>query len=495
MKKIIYLVILACTLLGVQGCSDDIAEEVYHPKKEVNTERVSSLTVKVENADPSMELVVGIFSENLFNELGESHAIKETDFLYQKELKDNQAFFEDIMGLFDTEVFVNVLRKEEQNYVPLTNLASQVEYHVTFGDVVKHIDLNEPAPEVIKKTTFSVSVAPEYAGKTLFLIDESLASTFEEQLKAGNEPSEDLYLDKSVVEEGKGTFIINTPLNEKNYLVYLIAPEEGIAWLKRTASNVNYNTEEVTLEFEKELPKKIVVTAIRGGENLSNHEAYLITKENWPKVEDIVKNQHGHPEAGLYVKKDLIMNGNLTFEVFCTEGSQEYVVYIPKWNSEYYDSYQQLSVVVVPETAEYPLLFDFPYVPVGGGGGITKTVAFNVHVDKFEGFTFGYMGAYVYILNDAENLTAALNKLESEGTLIEGLTRIEHPIEMNDDLPIDLNISDIEISTDKEIAVFMTPVMKGIFDQRIGIVRIPGANIVSPYAVSLTIETLEARPY
>lgn len=480
MKKIIYLVILACTLLGVQGCSDDIAEEVYHPKKEVNTERISSLTVKVENADLSMELVVGIFSENIFNELGESHAIKETDFLYQKELKDNQAFFEDIMGLFDTEVFVNVLRKEEQNYVPLTNLSSQVEYHVTFGDVVKHIDLNEPAPEVIKKTTFSVSVAPEYAGKPLFLIDESLASTFEEQLKAGNEPSEDLYLDKSVVEEGKGTFIINTPLNEKNYLVYLIAPEEGIAWLKRTALNVNYNTEEVTLEFEKELPKKIVVDVIRIGNPMDNYEVYLITKENWPTVKDIVEKQHGHPEEGLYVKKEIIKNEKVTFEVFCTENRQDYVVYVPKWNSEYYDSYYMKEVTVVPETEEYNLKFEYAYTP--GGGDVEIQATFNVQVASFEKYTIMF-GAYVYILNDATKLDQAISHLWDEPPF-EGLYKADQEI-YAEDLPAQFTISGVKVNRNKDVAVFIYPVRKGGIPTYV-YTTIPGSEINSPCSVSIT---------
>ena len=160
------------------------------------------------------------------------------------------------------------------------------------------------------------------------------------------------------------------------------------------------------------------------------------------------------------------------------------MIYIPKWNTDYYDSYQTMEQTVKSTQAEYELTFDFPYVPPTGGGAITNTVDIKVTVDaEFSGYTLDY--AYVYILNDAEKLQEAINKIDN----FEGLYKSEQTIMTSRTFTFE----DVKVSTDKEVAIFVYPIMLG-FDIKICIERVQGANITNGYEITLTEDGLD-YPY
>lgn len=195
----------------------------------------------------------------------------------------------------------------------------------------------------------------------------------------------------------------------------------------------------------------------------------------------------------MYVEKGTLTTGEARFEVYCTEGTKEYVVYIPKWNTEYYDSYQKLEVAVNSETPEYTLEFDFPYNPPTSGGATQKTISMAITVEDMEGYTFGWSGGKVYVLNDAEKLKEAIYSI-GYGEF-EGLYSSDTSINTPDDLPVTLTLNQIEISSDKEVAIFMYPVVQGGFNFRLAVKRIPGANLTDGYKVTLTKDNLENIPF
>lgn len=184
------------------------------------------------------------------------------------------------------------------------------------------------------------------------------------------------------------------------------------------------------------------------------------------------------------------MGGTAVFEVFCTEGAKDYIVYIPKWNTDYYDSFQKMEVTVNSETSNYNLEFNFPYVPPTSGGVLKKVVDLEVTVNNFEGCNFGWEGAFVYVLNDSEKLTAAINS----GFSFEGLYKSEMNVINANDLPVTISIKNVEIGTDKEVAIFLYPVFRG-GSPMLSIKRESGANITSGFKVTLTKDNLENIPY
>ena len=160
------------------------------------------------------------------------------------------------------------------------------------------------------------------------------------------------------------------------------------------------------------------------------------------------------------------------------------MIYIPKWNTDYYDSYQTMEQTVKSTQAEYKLTFDFPYVPPTGGGAITNTVDIKVTVNgEFSGYNL--ISAYVYILNDAKKLQEAINKIDN----FEGLYKSEETIMTSRTFTFE----DVKVSTDKEVAIFVYPIMQS-FDIKICIERVQGANITNGYEITLTEDGL-GYPY
>ena len=362
----------------------------------------------------------------------------------------------------------------------------------TTQNVEKTIDCGITDAEHIKQTVINVSVPSDYIGKDLYLVLKENQELFIKSIQAGGDIDEGLFIQKCTMEETNVKLLIDTPLSAKNYVLFLVKPEDEILYLKHDLQEINYDVTEVNFEFRKETKKQIEITAIRGNEPLNNHEVYLIETEKWPAVEDIVKNQHGHPESDMYVEKKTIVNGKALFELFCTEGTKDYVVYIPKWNTEYYDSYQKLEVTVNSTQESYELKFDFPYVPPTGGGAITKTVDIEVTVSDFEGYSFGWAGVYVYVLNDSEKLKDAIYSIGY--TDFEGLYKSDISVTNVNELPFTFTVKSVEISTDKEVAIFIYPVLQG-FSQMLSVKREPGANITNGFKVSLTKDNLENIPY
>lgn len=492
MRNHLTLLYAMITLLFLHSCSDDVVNGVFVPEKQAADREKSVLTVILENLQSSEGLVVGILDKSIFDEHGEASVVSKSDILVQQPVTSAKVVFDDLTAYYKSNIYVNVFNVNGDLFTPITNKTNQLEYFVAFGNVEKTIDCSATASESIKQTTINVFVPSDYLDKELYLVLKENQASFIHSVISGGTIDEELYVQKCTVLETNVKFLIDTPLSAKSYVLFLLHPENEIPYLRHELQSVDYEVTEVSFDFKKEVKKQINVSAIRGGDPLNNHEVYLIEASKWPSVEDVVKNQHGHPESGTYVDKRSIENGNAVFEVFCTEGSEDYVVYIPKWNTDYYDSYQKMEVTVNSETDSYELKFDFPYVPPTGGGAIKKTVNFEIAVNDFGGYTFGWTGAYVYVLNDAEKLKEAVYSIGYND--FEGLYKSAESITGPDGLPISIIIKDVEISTDKEVAVFLYPVLEG-FNQMLSIQRVPGANITNGFKVTLTKDNLENIPY
>lgn len=479
-------------LLFFHSCSDDVVNGVFVPEKQTGEREKSSLTVKLENIQNSDDLIAGILDKNIFDEYGGISDVSKSDLLFQEPVNESKVEFNDLSAYYKSTVYVNVFKVNGDAFTPITNRANQLEYFVSFGNVEKTIDCGITDAEHIKQTVINVSVPSDYIGKDLYLVLKENQELFIKSIQAGGDIDEGLFIQKCTIEETNVKLLIDTPLSAKNYVLFLVKPEDEIPYLKHDLQEINYDVTEVNFEFRKETKKQIEITAIRGDEPLNNHEVYLIETEKWPAVEDIVKNLHGHPESDMYVEKKTIVNGKALFELFCTEGTKDYVVYIPKWNTEYYDSYQKLEVTVNSTQESYELTFDFPYVPPTGGGAITKTVDIEVTVSDLEGYSFGWAGAYVYVLNDSEKLKDAIYSIGY--TDFEGLYKSDISVTNVNELPFTFTVKSVEISTDKEVAIFIYPVLQG-FSQMLSVKREPGANITNGFKVSLTKDNLENIPY
>lgn len=477
-------------LLFFHSCSDDVVNGVFVPEKQTGEREKSSLTVKLENIQSSDDLIAGILDKNIFDEYGGISDVSKSDLLFKEPVNASKVEFNDLSAYYKSTVYVNVFKVNGDAFTPITNRANQLEYFVSFGNVEKTINCGIADTEPIKQTIINVSVPSDYVEKDLYLVLKENQELFINSIQTGGDIDEGLFIQKCTIEETNVKFLIDTPLSAKNYVLFLVRPEDGISYLKNELQEINYDVTEVNFEFKKETKKRIEITALRGDEPLNNHEVYLIETEKWPVVEDVVKNLHGHPESDMYVEKKTIVNGKALFELFCTEGTKDYVVYIPKWNTEYYDSYQKLEVTVNSTQESYELKFDFPYVPPTGGGAITKTVDIEVTLSDFEGYNI-FPNTYVYVLNDSDNLKDAINKI-LYGSDYEGLFKSEQSISGMEDLPKTLTVKNVEISTDKEIAVFVYPVG---FPPQISIKREPGANITNGFKVTLTKDNLENIPY
>lgn len=471
-------------LMFFHSCSDDVVNGVFVPEKEDVDREKSSLTVTLENLEITEGLVAGVLDRNIFDEHGGVEDVSKSDLLLQEPVTSSKVEFDDLTAYYKSNIYVNVFKEEGDLFTPVTNRTSQLEYFVTFGRVEKTIDCGAADTDPIKQTVISGTVPAEYVGKDLYLVLKENREAFITSIQAGGDIDEGTYEEKCASEEAQVEFVINTPSFVKSYSVFLVSPEEGVPYLEYALQDINYDLTEVNFTFKKEEKKQIVVTAIRGKEPLNDHEAYLIESEKWPEIKEIVEKEKGRPEEGMYVEKKTIEDGEVVFEVFCTEGEKNYVIYIPKWNTDYYDSYQTMEQTVKSTQAEYKLTFDFPYVPPTGGGAITNTVDIKVTVNgEFSGYNL--ISAYVYILNDAKKLQEAINKIDN----FEGLYKSEETIMTSRTFTFE----DVKVSTDKEVAIFVYPIMQS-FDIKICIERVQGANITNGYEITLTEDGL-GYPY
>lgn len=472
MKRIIHLLGNFCVLLAVVACSDDIAEEVYRQEKPQAEDKTSSLTIHLENAEEQEDLILAALSESPFNEQGVSKEIGEADFLLSQPVKGSQVVFDDLMDFYKKTLYFNVYQKTEAGYKPKTHLGNQLQYEVVTGNIEKTIDLAAPPQEVIRKTSIAVTVAPEYSGKDLYLVKESSRSHFETSLKGGQKPQEDLYVAAAMAENNAASFVIDSPKSTETYWIYLSQPEEGLPFLKKS-KEIGYDTEEnVSLTFDKEVKKQIKVTAIylmgeegsQTEEPFNEKEIYLINKTDWETVKQHVENTHGNPEKGTYVeKKNTSKDGVVTFELFCAEAQQEYVIYAPKWNTEYYDNYKIAeNVTVTPESDIVTVEMKYPFIPPTseGSGGINKTVTFTVSVASLpDGARLHFLYSSVYILNDAANLKEAAEAIRANMPY-DGMTQSAETLQGTSS-PV--TIENVEINTGKRI-VILTRVMTGFLE-------------------------------
>ena len=199
-------------------------------------------------------------------------------------------------------------------------------------------------------------------------------------------------------------------------------------------------------------------------EPFNEKEIYLINKTDWETVKQHVENTHGNPEKGTYVeKKNTSKDGVVTFELFCTEAQQEYVIYAPKWNTEYYDNYKIAeNVTVTPESDIVTVEMKYPFIPPTseGSGGINKTVTFTVSVASLpDGAQLHFLYSSVYILNDAANLKEAAEAIRANMPY-DGMTQSAETLQGTSS-PV--TIENVEINTGKRI-VILTRVMTGFLE-------------------------------
>lgn len=496
MKLKLVFIGLVCLTATVLSCTDNIAEDVYHMETVSPGERTSSLVIEVLNADGLTGLLVGATDESLFDEQGVGRTVSEGDLLLNTPLDGNSVSFGDMMDWYGSVLFFNVFSKTEGGDLQLlTHHGNELEYQVVAGDITKSVDLDAVVPDVIRKTVITVSVDQSYSDKTLYFTDDAKNEKFRQSLDDGGEVPEDLYLGSGVPEGGSIGFTIDSPASEGEYHFYLIAPEEGVPYLQRTAT-IDYDTPEVSVSFEKEQPKLITITAVylEGTEEpytetpLHNKEVYLIPADGWPAVKEHVEKDKGNPEPGSYVARTVLDNGAASFGVFCTEGEQDYVVYVPKWNTDYYDSYESREVTVNASQQEYPVDIRALFTPPGSGGdvGITKSVTFTVKIDAMPS-GFAMITAPAYIIADSEYLSATWNH-------VMGGPAPEIPVYKSQDLaytpmPISVQVEDVEINTAKEIVVFV-PGMTTSFVPAAILKRIRGSEITGN-TCEVTLDTIE----
>lgn len=488
-------------LLGLclSSCSDDIAEDVYDRTKTPPSEKTSSLTVMLIDGQNRENLVLGALQESLFDESGNARTVAEADFLLNGVFSGGTVRFDDLMDYYGTTLYFNVFSTTEDGLDLLTHHGNELRYQVVAGDIEKSIDLSAAVPDAVRKTAVTVTVASEYAGKAVYVTDEERSSLLKERVAAGEEVSSDLYIWNAEAGEEPLSFTINSPASAGKYYAYLAAPEEGIAYLVREAE-IGYETETASFSFEKEQPKVINVTAtyLEGTEEpytetpLHNKEVYLIAADSWQEVRDHVDNDKGNPEPGTFVQRATLMDGSASFSVFCTEGTQEYVVYVPKWNTDYYDSYEFREVTVDALTQDYAVDIRALFTPPGSGGdvGITKTVDFTVKVDaKPEGFNFY---GNIWIVPDSDNYSAVWNYIESSMMGQEPECAYYYSTEnfMGYQPPVSAVISGVEINSAKEIVVLL-PCMNPMSFSFAPLVKRIRASEITGNTCEVTLEEIE----
>lgn len=441
MKRNASLLGVLFVLLMVFSCSDDIAEAIYHKEEIPQSNKEFTLTVQLKNADEGSQLFVVALAQSPFNEQGEGSAVGEQEFLLRQPVKNQKALFKQLKDYYKTTLYFNVVEKQGSTYRLVSHLGNQIEYSVTFGSIMKSIDLKAPRPETIKKTLIDVTVDEAYNGKIIYLAKEDQQAKMESYLKAGNAIVDGMFALQATSKDGKATFSLNTPRASEKYVLYLATPEEGLAYLKKNIE-ITSETSALPQAFARELRKQIAVAITRTDDKTSS-EVYLIEKSNWNAVKHQVEVNHGSPEPGTYVEKKMTTTGKVSFEMFCTEGTLNYVVFVPKWGSVYYDNkYEMKEVAVTPEKNLYELKI---------GAGEKKAVSFTVSMapglPAFQGFP-------AMVLNDASKLNSVwYDKIMSSTYTSKGLLYSSSATVV--DATSVLTVENVEIDSSKRIAVIV----------------------------------------
>lgn len=482
MRKILYLFEILTMFLVVFSCSDDIADTVYHKTDPAKDPQKSSLTILLRGLEEGKNYVVGALEQNPFNEEGKADEIKAQNLLFQQQVVNGKVVFADLMDYYKKTLYFNVYEKGEDTPLLVTHLGNQLQYQVAFGGIEKSIDLQAVRPDVIKKTVIDLTVDESYNDKEIYLVKSEQQKIVESKLADGTELTEDMYLTKVIPNEGKAQIVLNTPVVATDYSVYLVAPEEGLAYLKRELK-VGDDTENVAAEFSKEIKKQINVSVVRGNEKLNNHEVYLITEQDWRnKVKKQVETKHGSPEAGTYVEMKLTKKGVVSFEQFCAEGEQRYVVYVPKWETDYYDSYKMENVSLTSD-------LDTPYeVAIGDVPSETKIVDFTITIaPEFVSKLISWF-SYAYVLDNSANFKEAYGKVASGESTYKGLYKSDSDIY---DGALTVEIKNVEIDLSREIVVFV-PV--GNIMSNYPITKRMKASDIQGNSISVTVDQKEAKP-
>ena len=483
MKKILFAGGVLCSLVCIVSCVNNIADDVYSRQDPPQNEKNSSLTVEVLDEDGRTGLIVGALSESLFDEQGTAGNVTESELLLSAPVEGGKAMFEDLMDYYRTTLYFNVFEHSGDELKPVTHLGNQLQYQVVFGDITKTVDLSAEPVETVRKTEITITVASEYSEKNVYFTDEAKSQKLKESIMAGEEVPVDLYLATARAGDEPIVITIDSPKNTGKYFAYIEAPEDEVACLVREIE-IGYDTEEVQIDFAKEQPKRIQVTAIylEGTQEpytetpLHGKEVYLIAADKWEQVKEHVDKDKGNPETGTYVLKGTIEEGTAVFEVFCTEGQQDYVVYVPKWNTDYYDSYQYKEVSVSADTDEYAVDIKALFTPPGSGeAGITKTVVFTVKINAYPS-GWRAMGA-IYAVADSEYLKELYNYSQNSfgGTPPDVEFAKSGDISYSS-LPIEETI-ELEINTSKEIAFFVNGIDMMTFSPSSLVARVNGSEI------------------
>lgn len=480
MRKTIYLLAMLGIFLVAFSCSDDIADAVYHKTDPAKDPQKSSLTILLKGMEEGKSYVVGALEQSPFNEEGKADEIKAQNLLFQQPVANGKVVFADLMDYYKKTLYFNVYEKGEDTSLLVTHLGNQLQYQVAFGGIEKSIDLQAAHPDVIKKTVIDLTVDESYNDKVMYLVKSEQQKIVESKLADGTELTEDMYLVKVTSNEGKAQIMLNTPVVATDYLVYLVAPEEGLAYLKR-GLKIGDETKNVTAEFSKEIKKQINVSVVRENEKLNNHEVYLITEQDWNnKVKQQVERKHGSPEAGTYVEMKLTKKGVVSFEQFCAEGEQRYVVYVPKWETDYYDNYKMENVSLTPD-------LDTPYeVIIGDAPSETKIVDFTITIAPEFVSQLMFL-SYACVLDNAANFKEAYGKLASGGTY-QGLYTSSELLSSD---ALTVEIKNVEIDLSRDIIVFV-PV--GSFFSHYPITKRMKASDIQGNSISVIVDQKEARP-
>ena len=260
MKKILFAGGVLCSLVCIVSCVNNIADDVYSRQDPPQNEKNSSLTVEVLDEDGRTGLIVGALSESLFDEQGTAGNVTESELLLSAPVEGGKAMFEDLMDYYRTTLYFNVFEHSGDELKPVTHLGNQLQYQVVFGDITKTVDLSAEPVETVRKTEITITVASEYSEKNVYFTDEAKSQKLKESIMAGEEVPVDLYLATARAGDEPIVITIDSPKNTGKYFAYIEAPEDEVACLVRE-TEIGYDTEEVQIDFAKEQPKRIQVTA------------------------------------------------------------------------------------------------------------------------------------------------------------------------------------------------------------------------------------------
>lgn len=471
--------VIALSWMNLSCSNDPIADDVYKMHNPVEEKLSYGLSVTVKEAQETGKYLLAVRTTSLFNSRGEVESNLKEAFLFTVPFKGNRAEITDLKAYRNDVLFLNVLQKKGEELLLSTHTGSELKYQPVFGLQQKTIDLST-APEVsVKQTLVKISMPEVYVGKEVFLVPSEKVEAFETHIKGGAPIAQKDYGKI----ESNATVIshyIPTPHHDTKYTLYIINPNSELPFIPRSFT-VPTDSKAVDVIVKEEKKKTINVSIMRGEETYDKAEVYLIDAEKWQEVDNQISKNHGNPEKGSYLFKQVAYNGRTSFEMYHTIGRRDLVVLVPKWNSTYYDSYEMREVAINSQTDSYDVEVKAEFNPSTGHTGITKEVTFNVSINRPEGYRY-FWSNIAYVIRDSENIAQVwrgitsgedIKALATEGIIPTGADKV--------------SITS-EIETSKEIAI-LVPVMKG-FSFAPLIKRIKGADLKGD-SIEITVSTLE----